>query len=227
MNTLCRYLSLAFTVLAALALLATPANAQEATRLPETTHDSVGLDTGLENAFIARATYVHRFTADSPLDPRLYARATLPVVAPDLGDWGFDAGLRITPLAWRDLRLAVLGGPVLMRTSTDAYSATGFGLGATLLAGYESARWGLSLESGYEQLLSTYISHTDAYRETFYADAKDGWYALSGGRARAGLRGGARIGAVEIAARAGLNTTGRLAAMTPPFYFTLGTAYAF
>lgn len=228
MNTTRRLcLGLRFTILATLSLAAMPASAQEATRLPETTRNSVGLDMGLENAMIARATYARRFGDATRLDPRLYARATLPFASPDLGDWSVDGGLRITPLEWRDLRLSVLGGPMLRRTTNDAFSATGFGVGATVLAGYESARWGLSLEGGYDQLLGTYLSHTDAYRGTFYADAKDGWYALSGSRARAGLRGGVRLGSVEIAARAGVNTTGSLAPMNPPFYFTLGTSYAF
>lgn len=218
---------LSLSVLAALLFVGSQASAQEATRMPETRDNSVGLDTGLENAFIARATYAHRFDTATKLEPRLYARATMPFVGPDLGDWAVDAALRITPLEWKDLRLSVLGGPVLRKTSTDTFSATGFGLGGTVLAGYESARWGLSLEGGYEQMFSTYISHTDVYREVFYADAKDGWYAMSGSKAHGGLRGGGRIGNVEIAARAGVNTTGRLEAMTPPFYFTLGTSYSF
>jgi hypothetical protein len=115
----------------------------------------------------------------------------------------------------------------LRRSSNEAFSATGLGIGATVIVGYEGPRWGLSLEGGYQQFLTTHISHSDVYRETFYADAKDGWYGLSGSAARAGLRGGIRIGAVEIAARAGVNTTGQLQAVTPPFYFTLGTSYVF
>jgi hypothetical protein len=222
-----RRLGLGSTILAMLSLAALPAEAQEVTRLPETTHDSVGLDTGLENAFIARATYAHRFAPDTPIDPRLYARATLPFVAPDLGDWAVDAGLRITPLEWHDFRFSVLGGPTLLKTSNEAFSATALGVGGTLLFGYESARWGLLLEGGYDQFLSTYISHSDAYREAFYADAKDGWYALSGSKARGGLRGGARLGDFEIAARAGINTTGTFHSISPPFYVTLGTSYAF
>jgi hypothetical protein len=65
------------------------------------------------------------------------------------------------------------------------------------------------------------------YRTTFYADAKDGWYAMPGSTARVGLRGGVRFGATEIFARGGLEATGQLHAITPPFYATLGSAYAF
>lgn len=218
--------SIALTILAILSLSTTTANAQEVTRMPDTSRHSVGLDTGLENAFIARATYAHRLELGS-LDGRLFARATLPFVTPDLGDWAVDGGLRVTPLSWRDLRPTLLAGPVLRRSQNELFSGTGMGLSATILAGYESPVWGLSAEGGYEQMLATHLSHSDRYRETFYADAKDGWYAVTGSIARAGLRGGARFGALEIAARAGMNTTGQFQPVTPPFYFTLGTSYAF
>ena len=226
MNTTLRC-TISISTLALLTLTVIPASAQEVTRLPETTKNSVGLDTGLEGAFIARASYQRRLDREMRSDPRIYARATLPFVTPDLGDWAVDAGLRITPLEWRDFRLTVLGGPLLRRSSNQSFSGLGLGVGATMLAGYESHRWGLSLEGGYDQFLGTYLSHTDAYRETYHANAKDGWYALSGSTARAGLRGGARIGSFEIAARAGLNTTGELRPTNPPWYFTVGTSYAF
>jgi hypothetical protein len=211
----------------AILALATPASAQEVTRMPDASRQSIGLDTGLENAFIARATYAHRLDLGGRLDARLYARATLPFVAPDLGDWGLDGGLRITPVAWGNVRLALLAGPVVRSTVTDAFSATGLGIGATALFGYEGSRAGVSAELGYEQLFATHISHSDLYRDTVYAGAKDGWYALSGGVAHGGLRGGVRFEALEIFARAGINTTGHFHSVNPPFYATLGTSYAF
>jgi hypothetical protein len=207
--------------------LAAPASAQEVTRMPEGSRQSFGLDTGLEHALIARAKYVHRIDLGALSDARLYARATLPFVTPDLGDWAVDGGLRATPIAWGDLRLALMVGPVLRNTATATFSATALGAGATALFGYESARWGLSAEAGYEQMFATNLRHTDLYRDHVYAGAKDGWYALTGGTARGGLRGGVRFDAFEIFARAGVNTTGQLHAQNPPFYFTLGTAYAF
>jgi hypothetical protein len=201
------------------------ARAQEVTRLPDTTSNAVGLDTGLEGAFVARATYTHRF-ATGP-DARLYARAVLPFVTPDLGDWAIDGGVRVTPLEWGDLRLSLLGGPVMRRAHNDAFSSTALGFQTTLLAGYEGQRWGLMAEAGYEQLLATYQDHEAAYRETYYANAKDGWYAFTGSTLRAGLRGGARFGSLEVGARAGINTTGELSAATPPLYLTIGTSYVF
>jgi len=218
--------SIALTILSALAF-ATPARAQEVTRMPDAAKQSVGLETGLENAFIARATYAHRVDLGFTPDARLFGRFTLPFVNPDLGDWGVDFGVRASASVWGDLRFSLGVAPLLRRSVNEVFSATAAGIGATALLGYESASWGLSAELGYEQVLATHLSHSARYRDTTYADAKDGWYSITGSTARAGLRGGVRFGSVEIGARAGIETTGRFHALTPPFYFTLGSAYSF
>lgn len=228
MHAILRLSSLLTIPLALVLSTSSTASAQEVTRMPDGTRHSIGVDTGLESAFIARATYAHRVGDLGFLkDARLYGRLTLPFVAPDLGDWGVDGGMRATPLALGDLRLSLLVGPVVRRSDNELFSATAVGVGATMLVGYEGPRWGLSVEAGYQQMLATHLSHSDVVRETSYAGAKDGWYALSGSTANAGLRGGARFGSVEVFARAGANATGQLHAVMPPFYFTLGGAYVF
>lgn len=206
---------------------AVPARAQEVTRMPEKTEHAVGLDGGLETAFVARASYAHRVDFGFVPDGRINARFTLPVVAPDFGDWGIDGGVQASVARWNDFRVALQLGPVLRRTDNRLFSAFGIGVGATLLIGYEGPRWGLSAEASYEQFLTTYLSHSDDYRDAFYAGAKDGWYAFSGSTARAGIRGGVRFGSVEIFAKAGMQATGQLHAGAVPFYATLGSAYAF
>jgi len=216
-----------FACLAAGLALAPSALAQEVTRLPERAEQAVGLDAGLESAFIARATYAHRLDLGALRDMRIFGRATLPVVAPDFGDWAVDAGLRATLLAWRDFRLAALTGPILRNTSNDLYSATAMGIATAIYLGYESDRWGLSAEGGYEQMLATHLRHSDLYRTTFYAGAKDGWYAVSGSSVRAGLLGGVRLGAAEIYARLGIAATGGFNQTMPPFYGMVGSTYAF
>jgi hypothetical protein len=204
------------------------ASAQEVTRMPEGARHAVGVDGGLEGAFTARAAYSYRFGLLG-FDPeaRVFARFTLPVVAPDFGDWAVDGGAQITPLRWRDLRVAVLAGPVMRKTDNRLFSALALGVSATLLIGYEGPRWGLSAEAGYEQLFASHLSHSDLYKNTFYAGVQDGWYAFSGSVAHAGLRGGARLGALEIFARAGLDSTGQFHSLTPPYYGAIGVGYAF
>src|SRR6185436_4935426 len=109
-------LSTLLSILTFLAL-ATPAAAQEVTKMPDASPHAIGLEAGLEGGFVARGTYTQRLDLEGIDDARLFGRVTLPVAAPDFGDWGIDGGMRITPLAWRDLRLAVSLGPALKNTS--------------------------------------------------------------------------------------------------------------
>jgi hypothetical protein len=219
-------LGLILTTLATLALAA-PAGAQEVTKMPDEKPQSVGLEGGVDAAFIARATYVHRVDLGFLRDARVYGRFTVPFLALDPGEWAVDGGLQATPLAWGDLRLAVLIGPVVRNSVNDLFSSTAIGADATILFGYEGPRWGLSAEAGYEQVFAAYLQQSALYRETFYAGAKDGLYATPGSTAHAGLRGGARFGSFEIAAKGGVDATGQFHSMMPPFYATLGSSFAF
>lgn len=215
------------SIVVALLGLAAPSSAQQVTRMPDGPRNAVGLEGGFESAFIARATYVRRLELGLLRDERLVSRFAMPILSPDLGDWAIDGGLQATALSSGDFRLAILVGPAVRNTSNDLYSATAMGVGATALLGYEGARWGLSVELGHEQMLTTHLRHCDRYRDTAYAGAKDGWYAFTGSTTRAGLRGGVRFGAVEIVARLGAGGTGHFQPANPPFYFTAGASYAF
>ena len=95
------------------------------------------------------------------------------------------------------------------------------------MAGYEGERWGIALELGSDTNLTTHLTHTQLYRDTGYAGARDGWYAMPGGTLKAGLRGGARFGSLELLASAGLQATEHLEPGLPPYYATVGSAYAF
>jgi hypothetical protein len=207
--------------------LAAPASAQEVTRMPDEKPQSVGLEGGLDAAFIARATYVHRVDLGFLRDARIYGRFTLPFLALDPGQWAVESGLQATPVAWGDLRLALLAGPVVRNSTNDLFSSTAIGANATILFGYEGPRWGLSGEAGFEGIFAAYLQQSAVYRDTFYAGAKDGLYAKPGSTARAGLRGGVRFGSFEIAAKGGMDATGQLHSLMAPFYATLGSSFAF
>jgi len=205
---------------------ALPAGAQQVTNLPAGTEQSAGLEAGLESAFITRATYAHELPGFLR-DATVYARFTWPVVTPDLADFAVDAGLSATAIGTERWKVQLLLGPSLRNTSNMAFSATALGLRSGMLAGYRSDGWGLMAELGYEQILTTHLRHSDLYKDTYYAQAKDGWYSISAGTWQLGLRGGGRIGRVELYAALGVMATDQLKPLTPPFYATVGSAYAF
>lgn len=212
---------LCVSLFAALAT-ALPVAAQELTNLPEGTRQSVTIDVGLQSAVVSRAMY-SRHVGDGVV----YGRFTLPVATPDLGDLAFEVGGQMTAIGWGDWKLQVAFAPVVRRTQTDLFSATALGVKATLLPGYQGNRWGLMAELGYEKMLATHLNHSSLYRRTAYSGAKDGWYSSTGGTLQAGLRGGYRVGRVELSLAAGMLVSEGLNAVMPPFYGTLGTAYAF
>lgn len=189
--------------------------------------DSLGVEGGFESTFITRAMYTHRIELKPLRDSGVFARFALPIVRPDLSDWAIEGGLRGVVLSSDALRLEVMLGPVLRNTANDLYAATGIGIGATARFGYEAVHWGVSAELSHEQLLTTHVSHSDLYRAKAYANAKDGWYGITGSTTRAGVRAAVRFGAFEIFTRLGVSATGYLRPALLPFYLTLGGSRAF
>jgi hypothetical protein len=226
MKTQSLILTLALWTTVTCSLAARPASAQEVTDLKR--QQSLGLDAGLESAFITRVTYMHRIDWNAiGNDSRLYARFTLPVASPDFADFALDAGVRSRLLGEDGWGLQMMLGPVLRNTENSLFTASAFGFRALLLPGYQTERWGLLAELGIEQMLTTHLSQSGLYKRTYYSGANSGWYAITGGVLRAGLRGGARFGHVELSLAAGVSVDEQLQAQMPPFYATFGTSYAF
>ena len=199
-----------------------PASALEVTNLPDGARQSVSIDAGLQSAFVTHATYSRHVGPGL-----LYGRFTLPFAGPDLSDVAFEAGGQTTAIGWGNWKLQVAFAPLLRMTKNDLFSATALGMRAALMPGYQADRWGLRLEVGYEKIVATHLTHSSLYRGVGYSGAKDGWYSSTGGTLQAGLRGGYRVGRVELSAAAGLLASEGLNAVMPPFYGTLGSAYAF
>jgi len=209
------------SLLAALAI-AVPATAQEATNLPEGARQSVSVELGLQSALVTRASYSRHIGSGL-----VYGRFTLPSASLDLRDFAFEAGGQITALESGSWKLQASFAPVVRLTDNDLFSATALGVRGALMPGYQSDRWGLMLELGYEKMIATHLNHSALYRNVGYSGAKDGWYSSTGGTLQAGLRGGYRLGRAELTLAAGVLTTERLNPVQPPFYGTLGSSYAF
>lgn len=213
--------------LTALAITST-ASAQEVTNLPTGKDHAVGLGTGLDSAMIARLGYSCRLRPSFwDHDVLVQYAFTMPIATPDFADSRLEAGLRTTALAHNNLRLQFGLNAVLHNTRNVAFSGNGLGVAAVLLPGYQSEHWGLMAEFGYEKMFASHLRPSDRYLELGYADAQSGWYANTAGNFRLGLRGGARIGSVELNARLGVTVSEGGTPNIPPFFGTLGAAYAF
>jgi hypothetical protein len=223
-----RLLSLAWALFALIALLglAGRANAQSFSRL-EAGQQSVSAETGLQSGVVTSLGYAMGLrlrSIDRTLMP--FAQATLLVARPDLRDYGLRAGAQVSvvSIGWFDLSAQLALG--VAGTENSIYTGTALRTDLALLAGHYGRRWFAVAEAGYDRAWLTYIENS-AYYRAFFAEAKDGWYAGTGGKLHAGAKGGASFGAVEVVLRAGVVKTETLQDLDLPFYATLGANYRF
>jgi hypothetical protein len=224
-----RLLSLvwAFVVFVALMSLVGPAYAQALSRLLPG-QQAVTAEAGLQSGFVTSVGYARGLQLDAigrALMP--FAQATMLVARPDLRDFAFRAGGQVSLLAigWFDLSTQLAFE--VAGTENSIYTATALRSDVALLAGHYGRRWFAVAEAGYDRAWLTYIENSDWYRANFYADARDGWYSGTGGKLRAGAKGGVTIGRVELVVRAGINKTEALNDLDLPFYGTLGANLRF
>jgi hypothetical protein len=224
-----RLISLLWAFALFIALLATAgtANAQAFSRL-EAGQQTVTAETGLQSGLVTSLGYARGLrlaTIDRTLMP--FAQATMLVAQPDLHDYAFRVGsqVSIVSIGWFDLSTQLAFE--MARTENSVYTGTALRTDFALLAGHYGRRWFAVAEAGYDRAWLTYIENSDWYRNNFFADAQDGWYSGTGGKLRAGAKGGAKIGPVEVVLRAGVTKTETLQNLDLPFYATLGANYRF
>jgi hypothetical protein len=220
----------AFAFLIALPALAGPAHAQAFSRLAPG-QQAVIAETGLQSGVVTSLGWAAglRIGPDDRTFRTLmpFAQATMLAAKPDLRDYALRGGAQTSVLAigWFDLS-AQLAFEVA-GTENSIYSATALRSDVALLAGHYGHRWFAVAEAGYDRAWLTYVENSDWYRDNFYADARDGWYGGTGGKLRAGAKGGATIGPVEVVLRAGVTKTETLQDLDLPFYATVGANHRF
>ncbi len=180
------------------------------------------------------------------LDPALVASAGYVRIVPLLGrEWqlGLEAGVagpdydsrdfraraqvRTTVLHWRSLRLVGSATFIARGTENAIYRGFNFGADFTGTAGVYRQGWFLAGEFGFDKAVITHVTHSDWYRQTVYADAKDGWYLTGGGTFHYGVTGGVALGRTELMVRAGRLTTEDFNELQPNVYASVGLGVRF
>lgn len=145
----------------------------------------------------------------------------------DLGDYRarLEAGVQVYR---RGSFRTVASAAFLTRgTSNTVFRGTNFGADVGLTAGMYRPRWFVAGETGYDKPIVTHVTHTQGYRRTYYADAKDGWYIDTGGTRRLGVVTGTSLRGVELMLRAGVARTRGGEALVAPVCATLGMGFRF
>ena len=221
------------TTLLVTAAFGSSAGAQVVAKPSEDSKHILSVRTGFNSAVATTTGYAYQLSPGTfKKGSLLYGELTVPVGALNGGSSGLSdssvhLGLRTTLLGDGNFRLQAEGGPALINEKSRLFTAHALGLHAALLPGYQSNRWGLMAELGYEKMLATRLGHSDLYKDTFYSGAEDGWYRNTAGTARLGIRAGVRFGTTQVTLRAGAITTERGNPHLPPFYATIGASYGF
>ena len=206
---------------------AAPARAQEVNlaRLDDGPANRVYVRTGAEWAFVMGVGY-ERTTSLARRPVLLVGELSAPWVAANTSDYQARLGVLAPILGWRRLKLAASLEPTLRGTHNDLARMTGIGADAGLTGGYYTQRWFLAGELGLDYTLSTHIAQSQLYRDTVYANARDGWYVNPGGNYRLGGQAGLSFSRLDVILRAGTlrDMQGNLPMF--PYYATVAVAAA-
>ena len=142
------------------------------------------------------------------------------------GNFSIRSGLR----TWQgsagtfDLNTSLAG--IYTRSSNRTATYNGLGLDINVRPGLRTGRTGIGLDLQYTTYFSTHIRHTNYWREFFFEDVKDGWYALRINNRRLGAYMTRLIGKNqrwEINLRGGYQTSGQFDKLLPGIYLITGT----
>lgn len=222
MMTMTKTLSLFAAGLVATAVAPRAARAQDSINLAsldEQTH-RLHLTTGAEYSFVAGIGYSH---ITPMLDRKIVlgADVRLPVTGLDVNDWSVRIGALVPIVGTQRWKLAGSLAPMLRGNETRINRMMDVGLDTSVVGGFYMRHFFVAAEAGVDLALSTHVSHSDEYRMTVHAGAKDGWYGNPGANLRGGLQAGASFSRYDVVLRAGQVRDVNGEPPLFPFYATL------
>jgi hypothetical protein len=206
------------------ALVASEAGAQWNVARFGTTGKTVYTTFGLDPALV---TSVGLASVGTLMDHEFQLTGEVGIVTAkvDVRDFRTRLGLRTSLLRWRSVNLT--GGAMAVARGTDnsVYRGINFGADVSAALGVYRQRWFAAGDAGIDKAIITHVTHSDWYRQNFYADAKDGWYLDAGGTYRYGLVGGVTVRRAEVMTRLGFLKTERYNKLMPPAYASVGVGF--
>jgi hypothetical protein len=162
----------------------------------------VNVRVGADYAFVVGVGY-SRGLAVGGRTLLLSGSLTAPWADADLGDYDVRIGATLD-LVGRS-RWGLVGGlgSSLRGTTNELGRLRSVAVDGVLVGGHWSPRWFATVEGGYDGAIATHLDHSDHYRSTHYADARDGWYGDAGSNLRLGVAGGVSFGRYDLVLRAG------------------------
>ncbi len=219
-----------FRTLISLVFLSLPGSswAQEANlgAITEDHPNIVKTTTGLDHGFVFGVGYGRLFRILRH-PTVIHAQVSMPWAKFDLQDSQWKLGATIPILGKGHWRLSGRIDTVVRTTHNDINRMVSIGADIRLTGGYVSPSWFAGSLVGFDWALTTHIKHTDAYRETVFSQARDGWYRGTGGTVYMGLYGGYSFGKLDLATQISQPRHPNFASKTIPFQVNISASYLF
>lgn len=174
---------------------------------------------GLESAFAAGVGYGRIVRGSGWLS---LVGGDLTMVMVDANDYRLRLGATAALAEGSSWRLTARLFPLLRGAHNELSTLTSLGVESGLGGGYFGRHWFGAADLVLDLAAATHIVHTERYRTTIYADARDGWYSTTGARLVYGLYGGYSWRSVDLVLRAGQSRDLNLGVWYIPFYATVG-----
>ena len=225
------YLTFIIIALSTLQLSVNQLSAQSRFNLPDNPQQQLSISTGLDYAVLP-------LTISYKKGLRLFGgkrvisagvEAIVPMFNFDLNDLKLSLTTEMT--LYKSSRFEVSGGlnPLYVSTKLETNHLRSLGADLHLFAGYSSPNWHLGLDFMYNKIFSTYITHSDIYRDNVFADVVDGWYRNTASNIKIGIYASRTFGNFDPFLTAGIVKTGKFNdfLLVPGIYLNLGTNFRF
>lgn len=192
--------------------------------------NSIGLSTGMDYSILPLIlTYKRGLNYKMKYPINIGAELTIPSFVFDLND--FRVKLLSEASIFRRNNFEIRGGinPLIIRTKMKTETMTSLGADFNLFIGLTNDKWNIGVKSSYNQIFSTYIKHSDIYRDNVFNEAIDGWYKNTASNLRTGIFINRTIRQINIYLDGGISKTGTLKnyLFVPNMYALIGVSYRF
>ncbi len=213
-----------------LIVIAFQANAQDKrSGILNDKEQSIGLATGLDYSVVPVILNYERgislFNYKYPVV--LGVDLTVPLFGFDLNDVRIRITSETTILRKRNFEIRGGIDPLFVNLKMETETMSSLGADFHLFTGFTNEKWNTGLEVSYNQVFSTYIKHTEKYKENVYADVVDGWYKNTASNFRLGVLVNRSFKQMDVYLNGGISRTGNFNAylFVPTMYALIGVNY--
>jgi hypothetical protein len=192
---------------------------------------SIGIATGIDYSVLPiKLTYKQGFSIFNYKYPvEIGTDVTAPLFAFDLNDIRIRIISETTIL--RKRKFEIRGGidPLIVNVKMKTETMSSLGADFHIFTGFTNDKWNTGMEVNYNQIISTYIKHTEKYKKYVYAGVVDGWYRNTASNIRIGVLVNRSFNRINLYLNGGISKTGQFKdyLFVPTMYLLAGMNYTF